>query len=146
LGVSCSGSLSIIIAKGGVKVKASFSYQLMPSLSTKNCQLCATLAHQVKPITIEVSGFLEIGIGPIGKKFEKDIFKWSAPPINGNLFQKCATIAGGSGGSSSAAAGGALTGTGTGAKLAAAGSKSTAVAASSVGPSRAAPARAIRRI
>jgi hypothetical protein len=101
-GVSAQGSLSIIIAKGGIKIKASFSYQLMPTLSTKSCRLCATLGHEIKPITIAVAGVLEVGIGPIGKKFEKDIFKWSAAPIRGNLFEKCITLAKGSGGSSAA--------------------------------------------
>jgi hypothetical protein len=99
-GVSAQGSLSIIIAKGGIKIKASFSYQLMPTLSTKSCRLCATLGHEIKPITIAVAGVLEVGIGPIGKKFEKDIFKWSAAPIRGNLFEKCITLAKGSGSSS----------------------------------------------
>jgi len=85
IGVAAQAGLTIIIAKGGVEVEASFNYRLQPTLALDGCELCALLKHEVIPLTIDCKLFVSF----LTKKWDITIFTWSTPPIRGVLFKKC---------------------------------------------------------
>jgi len=88
LSVKADAGISILIATGGISVTASFNYRLKPSVGTANCNICAVLAHQIKPISILVTAFVEAII--VGRK-DFEIYKFDGPTIDEVLLKKCLT-------------------------------------------------------
>jgi len=87
LSVQAQAGITILVAHGGVEVTASFNYRLKPSVGTANCNICAILAQEIKPIAIKVSAYADAVI----KKWDWTIYEWNGPQINNELFRKCLT-------------------------------------------------------
>jgi hypothetical protein len=85
LSIRAEAGISIFIAHGGVSVTASFNYRLKPNVGTANCNICAIISQQIKPITIQVDGYASA----FGKRWSFKIYKFEGPTINKELFRKC---------------------------------------------------------
>jgi hypothetical protein len=85
VGVSGEAALTAWVAKGGIRLSVSMSYDLKPSIDFNKCTLCVQLDHDVQPASITVSGFASA----IGFEKEKDLYHWDAKAISGTLLRKC---------------------------------------------------------
>jgi len=74
--------VTILIASAGLEIGAEFNYRLIPNAGTENCKLFVRLDQKVDPLRLS----LGLTASALGQSASWEIYAWSAPSINSNLF------------------------------------------------------------
>jgi len=85
VGIAASAGIGFAIISGGVKATFSAAYTLKPGFGTSNCNLCAVLDHEVRPVNIRIDLYLKALV----KTWNVKLYEFNGKVIKGNLFKYC---------------------------------------------------------